>query len=446
MMRRFGASLAVFAMVLALGFPLMPTAEAGPETVEVIRSSIVFSTNTGGQVVPIRSTDVSFASGAGLSASSGARRVKSVSVKKGDLVDEGAVLVELDGDDVDERVDGARQALSGAEGALRQAQEAARLQAEQAAKLAQAARQAAGQAESGQAKTKSTTSECVAKISAVAATAAGETAAVMAAPPPGLPPVPTYQQLLPYLTKTQAAISTAAACLGPVAQASGEAGGSAATAKLLEQQAASMRSGGSAAASAGSRVEAARKQLLQAKRAQKALAIHAPYSSVVTEVNVTEGSLLPAGVSAVSLRSRDLRVRAELVEGDLLAVRPGAAASVRISSAGVEVSTTVGALPLDPLRTVQGPSIYPVYLPLPEASSLRAGQSARIKITLPGRENVLVVPTSAVAGRSADTFVTVVSPKGDDVTRRVVAGVINENQTEIIEGLAEGEVVRRIAH
>ncbi len=197
-------------------------------------------------------------------------------------------------------------------------------------------------------------------------------------------------------------------------------------------------------AAIASRVDAARKQVRLAERSQQALKLYAPYDAVVTDVNVTEGSLLPQGIAAVSIRSRDLHARADLVEGDLIAVRPGAQASVRVASAAVEVSTTVGALPRDPLKTVQGPSVYPVYLPLPDSPGVRAGQSVRVKITVPGKDGVLVVPTSAVGGRGSGTYVTVVTTQGDQ-TRLVVPGIINENQTEITSGLEEGETVRKIA-
>lgn len=444
--RRNLAALLILAMVISLGFALMPApAVAGPQTATVLRKSIEYTTITGGQVVPKQSTDVAFASGAGLSASSGSRRVKKVYVSTGDVISTGDPLVELDGDDVDERLDAARDGLAAAQDSLRQAQEMARAQAAQAAKLSAAAGEASASAAKGQSDTQSAVGNCAAKINAVAATAASETAAVMAAPPPGLPPVPTYQQLMPYLTGTQAAISAAIACLSTIATASGQAGAHSATAKLLEQQAGSLRSGGGATAAASSRVEAARKQVRQAERSKRSLVIHSPYDAVVTSVGVTEGSLLPQGVGAVSIRTRNLEARADLVEGDLIAVKPGAQAAVRVSSASVEISTTVSSLPKDPLRTGSGPAIYPVYLPLPESNSLRAGQTVRVKITVPGKENVLVVPTSAIGGRGADTYVTVITPNGEE-NRKVIPGIINDAESEVISGLQEGDTVRRTAH
>lgn len=439
------AALSVLATVISLGFALMPVpAAAGPRTATVVRKSIEYTTVTGGQVVPKQSTDVAFASGAGLSASSGSRRVKRVYVKVGDVISQGDTLVELDGDDVDERLDAARSGLSAAQESLKQAQEMARLQAAQASKLSSAAAEASSGAAQSQADTQAAIASCAAKINAVAATAASETAAVMAAPPPGLPTVPTFQQLLPYLPNTQAAVSAAIACLSSIASASGQAGAQAATAKLLEQQAAGLRSGGSAASAASSRVEAARKQVRQAERSRKALTINSPYDAVVTSVNVTEGSLLPQGVGAVSIRTRELEARADLVEGDLIAVRPGAQASVKVGSAAMEISTTISSLPKDPLKSITGPAIYPIYLPLPESNSLRAGQTVRVKITVPGKENALVVPTSAIGGRGADTYVTVITEKGEE-NRKVVPGIINDVESEVVSGVNEGETIRRIA-
>lgn len=444
--RRSIAAVLLLVMVVFSGVAVLVPAPAvaGPETVQVIRKSIEYTTVTGGQVVPKQTTEIAFSAGAGVSASSGSRRVKHVYVKAGDLVSAGDLLVELDGDDVDERLRAARDGLSAAQNALDQAREVARLQAEQAAKLAAASDEAAAKASRAESETRDAMNDCAAKINAVAATSAAETAAVMASPPPGLPPVPTYQQLLPYLPNTQAAISAAITCLGGIASSSAEAGANSSASRLLAQQSSSIRSGGSTVSVAASRVEAARKQVRSAERAKRALALHAPYDGVVTAVSVTEGSLLPQAVGAVSLRTRELQARADLVEGDLIAVRPGAQAMIRVGSANLEVSTTVTTLPRDPLKLTSGPAVYPVYLPLPQSDSLRSGQTLRTKITMPGRDNVLVVPTSSIGGRGAETYVTVVTPEGE-IRRNVVPGIINDVESEVVSGLSEGEVIRRIA-
>lgn len=434
------------AFVVVIGLSMMPSPSgAEPATATVTRGTITYSTITGGQVVGVRANDLSFGRTAGAGAGGGARRVKEVEVGVGARVSAGDVLVQLDTDDADERVDKARDAVSQASGALRQAQEAARLQAEQAAKLREAAAQSAGQAQSAQQSAGAAIAQCTAQVSQLAATEAGEIVAVLAAPPPGLPPNPSFQQLLPYLPKTRAAMAALQACIGQSAGAAGGAGALQATAKMLEQQAESLGSRGAAGISgAQSRVSSANLQLRQAEASRDGLTLHAPYDGVITAVNVTKGSLLSATSPAISIRSPQLQARADLVEGDLLAVAPGASAVVRVATAGVEVSETVAALPKDPLPNVSGPPIFPVYFALPDAQSLRAGQTVRTRITVAARSDVLTVPTSAIGGRGADNFVMVATPGGDQ-RRAVTVGISSDSLSEIVTGLSEGETVKRVA-
>jgi multidrug efflux pump subunit AcrA (membrane-fusion protein) len=68
--------------------------------------------------------------------------------------------------------------------------------------------------------------------------------------------------------------------------------------------------------------------------------------------------------------------------------------------------------------------------------------TASATITIEQKENVVTVPNRAVQRQGREQFVNVVLPDGKTTERRVVTtGLVNDTNTEITDGLAEGESV-----
>jgi len=78
---------------------------------------------------------------------------------------------------------------------------------------------------------------------------------------------------------------------------------------------------------------------------------------------------------------------------------------------------------------------------VPEYSGLKAGMSATADIIISKRSNVLLVPSRAIGQDSSGNPMVKVMVDEQIAERLVVIGISDDYQTEIIDGLNEGEVV-----
>lgn len=414
---------------------LLPSpALAVPEVSEVGRSDISATALIGGTVVPKRQTQLFFSPLVLQAGAGGSRRVKEVRVEEGDRVAEGDLLAVLDGGDVEERLSEARAQLSRAVAAQRQAEAAARAQAERLIQLSGQLARAREESQAGKKEVGATQARCAALGQKLVETAIAEAAVLPPATPPVLDSLPDTRAVLEELVACQAALSAKAA----------QAGAASATAEALQAQVDALSASRSQVGAASAQVAAARRQVELLERQRKALELRAPYGGVVASVKVKQGAPVPATTPAVEIRSEELVARADLAEGDLLSVKPGAAATVTIRAAHLEISASVGSIGQDPVTMLGGPITYPAYFELPPSQALRPGQTVRVKISTESRRGVLAVPTSAITENRGQYYVLVVS-EGREQWRRVVPGVSDEKLTEIIEGLVEGEKVRTLA-
>lgn len=430
-------ALRLFAIVASLvgSMALLPSpALAVPELSEVRRTDIAATALVGGTVVPKRQTQLFFSPLVLQAGGGGSRRVKEVRVEEGDRVAEGDLLAVLDGGDVEERLSEAWAQLSRAVAAQRQAEAAARAQAERLVQLSGQLARAREESRAGKEEVGTVQARCAALGQELVETTVAEIAALPPATPPVLDSLPGTRATLEQLIACQAALSSKAA----------RAGAASATAEALQAQVDALSASRSQVGAASSQVAAARRQVELLERQQRALELRAPYAGIVASVKVKQGAPIPPTTPAVEIRSEELVARADLAEGDLLSVKPGAFATVTIRAAHLEVSASVGSIAQDPIRLLGGPITYPAYFELPLSQALRPGQTVRVKISTESRSGVLAVPTSAITENRGQYYVLVVSD-GREEWRRVVPGVSDEKQTEIVEGLSEGEKVRTLA-
>ena len=86
-----------------------------------------------------------------------------------------------------------------------------------------------------------------------------------------------------------------------------------------------------------------------------------------------------------------------------------------------------------------------IALNLPEGSEVKVGMSATADIIIDKRSNVLLVPSRAIKLDSQGNTVVDVMVDGQVQERPVVVGISDGYQTEIVDGLDEGELVVRKA-
>ena len=77
----------------------------------------------------------------------------------------------------------------------------------------------------------------------------------------------------------------------------------------------------------------------------------------------------------------------------------------------------------------------------PENLQHREGLTVIVSIILEERNDVLLVPNSAITSSGGQTYVKMLSPDGIIEDRLVIIGISDWQYTEIVEGLSEGEKV-----
>jgi len=189
------------------------------------------------------------------------------------------------------------------------------------------------------------------------------------------------------------------------------------------------------------RVEQAALRLASLERQLDDLTVRAEFDGVVTDLPVKAGDLVApnARVAVVADLSR-VEAVISVDELEVAGLAPGQEAQVRLDALPGETLTgTLVSLSLEGVLR-DGVTSYEARVSLPGDPRMRAGMSASVSILVARKENVLLVPAEAVygAGREASVQLLV---NGQPQSRAVVAGLSNGTQTEILEGLREGETV-----
>jgi HlyD family secretion protein len=72
---------------------------------------------------------------------------------------------------------------------------------------------------------------------------------------------------------------------------------------------------------------------------------------------------------------------------------------------------------------------------------LRGGLTAEASVQVSGLTNVLVVPNSAVIRQGSEAFVNVPGPDGRPVRQQFQPGIVGDDRTQVVSGLAEGQPI-----
>jgi HlyD family secretion protein len=93
-------------------------------------------------------------------------------------------------------------------------------------------------------------------------------------------------------------------------------------------------------------------------------------------------------------------------------------------------------------NSTSGVVTYPIAIniQIPDDVTLPSGLTASVNITINRKTDVMVVPTRAVRRQGREQQVEVVSGSGTQM-KTVQVGISNDQQTEIVDGLADGDVV-----
>ena len=170
--------------------------------------------------------------------------------------------------------------------------------------------------------------------------------------------------------------------------------------------------------------------------------------AVVDEVAVAVGDRVQAGAKLATLApTSSLVASAEVSQLDVAQLKVGQQVTLTFDALdGAETSGTVDEIADTPASSTAeaGTSTvvqYPVTVRIGKLpSGARTGMTGQASVVTASRRNVVVVPSSAVGGTSANPSVQVVED-GTTVSRPVVVGLVTTQGSEILTGLKAGEQV-----
>jgi HlyD family secretion protein len=195
-------------------------------------------------------------------------------------------------------------------------------------------------------------------------------------------------------------------------------------------------------------VNAARQALEQAQKDLAEATITAPFDGIVGAVYVDEGDIIPPPTMAPTvaiyfITPTSLELKAEVDEVDIPAVEIGQDVVIEVDAIADDLfEGTVSSI--SPVPIIQmGLVLYEVTISLtiPADAGVMVGMSATADIMIAQSQDTLLVPERAVGHDEDGNTVVWVSVEGELEQRAVVVGVSDGFQTEILEGLSEGDMV-----
>lgn len=182
--------------------------------------------------------------------------------------------------------------------------------------------------------------------------------------------------------------------------------------------------------------------------------IKAPFDGVIAAVNVEKGDSVSSGVAIATLITKQQVAEISLNEVDAAKVKVGQKVTLTFDAVeGLNLTGQVAVV--DAIGTVsQGVVTYKVEIGFDtQDERVKPGMSVSSSIITDSRQDVVMVPNSAIKTSNGLSYVEVISnPKAEsgsqEVTsdaapqeRQVEVGLANDSYTEILSGLKEGDQV-----
>ncbi|MGM0396202.1 MAG: efflux RND transporter periplasmic adaptor subunit [Bacillota bacterium] len=168
--------------------------------------------------------------------------------------------------------------------------------------------------------------------------------------------------------------------------------------------------------------------------------IKAPFDGQVTQIMVSIGELASPGRALVALDNvHNLRVVTQVGESDLKKIRPGMDTEITLSGSDELINGTV---------SYKSGSVNPktrigdvrIDVEIPE-NLVVMGSSARIRILLDSSRNEIMIPTTSVKSLESGNVVYIYNGNDRVYERKIKTGDSVNGEYQVIEGLAEGDVI-----
>jgi len=189
-------------------------------------------------------------------------------------------------------------------------------------------------------------------------------------------------------------------------------------------------------------LEAARARLKLARKALADTVVRSPFAGVVVERKVSIGDFVTRGTKAVTVvKTNPLRVELTVPEQSVSAVQPRQSLELAVAAYPGRKFAGQVRFVSPALRTDQRALTIEAIVPNSDGV-LKPGLFATAEVQEPRKERALFVPSAAIRNLEGSNRVYVV--KGDRVEERMVTlGQVVGQNTEIVNGIAEGDEVAR---
>ncbi|PJE67816.1 hypothetical protein COU95_00225 [Candidatus Shapirobacteria bacterium CG10_big_fil_rev_8_21_14_0_10_40_9] len=174
--------------------------------------------------------------------------------------------------------------------------------------------------------------------------------------------------------------------------------------------------------------------------------VYAPMSGIITNITYVEGMTISAsddtGQTVAVIKSEGTPLASfNISEIDVSKVKPGQKATIELDSIA-DKTFTGKILSVNRIGTVtSGVTNYPVVIKFDtEAPEILPNMAATANIIVETKDNVLLIPSSAIQRQGTQDVVRVLKGKKEQ-TVVVETGLVSDTQTEILEGLSEGDEV-----
>ncbi|WP_321333221.1 efflux RND transporter periplasmic adaptor subunit [uncultured Bacteroides sp.] len=195
-----------------------------------------------------------------------------------------------------------------------------------------------------------------------------------------------------------------------------------------------------------SKLEMARQMKKEVTANQAYMQIAAPFAGIVSQIDIDLGALANPGVPLITVEKEgDLVVESSLTESDINKVDKGMIAIVRVKSAHLMFKAPI----IEKSRSsVESGGQYKITIEVPTADKLKVYSGMYANVLVPVADSLqyvqssnLLIPTAALLDKDGLSGVFVVSESQTAMLRWVRTGQVLGDQTEIISGLEEHDLV-----
>ncbi len=183
-------------------------------------------------------------------------------------------------------------------------------------------------------------------------------------------------------------------------------------------------------------------ELAQWEEMYRATPVMAPIDGSLIARNIEAGQTF-ATADAILVMSDRLTVKAQVDETDIARIQLKQKATIILDAyPGQEVPAAVDQIAFE-AKTVNNVTTYLVdVLPLKTPNFMRSGMTANVTFHLASKSDALFIPAEAVKVVKGDSLVTVRGEReGSRVERVIQTGLTDGKRVEVLEGLAENDVV-----